>query len=94
MKVNNTDIYRYSQANRISSSEYANIEPASAKINGAVTPKINPNNNELITDGERQFFKKLFPDSKQLIEMHEVFNRNGSVSNSGVKKGVILDVTI
>jgi len=47
-----------------------------------------------ISQEEREFFKKLFPDSADLIQQHTLFTRNGKTQNVQVAKGVLLDSRI
>jgi hypothetical protein len=49
------------------------------------------NYNKIITKQERQFFVKMFPESKEQIENHVLFNRNGKVSNTNLYKGSLVD---
>lgn len=49
---------------------------------------------ELITNEEREFFKKMFPDSAGNIAEHVLFTRNGGTKNIQVNKGVLLDSRI
>ncbi len=46
---------------------------------------------DLITSGERNFFKKLFPENSDQIDKHIVFNRNGKTSQFNFAKGSIVD---
>ncbi len=50
---------------------------------------VNPD--KLITKQERQYFKKMFPESSELIEKHVLFNRNAKVQSPAIMKGQLVD---
>jgi len=58
-------------------------------INKININKLEPN--EVISKSERQYFVKLFPDSSSQIEKHVLFNRNGKIVESNMRKGGIFD---
>lgn len=49
------------------------------------------NSDNIISRDERDYFKKLFPESKELIENHVLFTRSGKTQSIQVTKGIILD---
>lgn len=49
------------------------------------------NTDKIISRDERDYFKKLFPESKDLIENHVLFTRSGKTQSIQVAKGIILD---
>lgn len=52
------------------------------------------NKNDIITQQERFFFVKMFPESAQKLENHILFNRNGRLLNGSLPKGTIIDVRV
>ena len=49
------------------------------------------NYSNVITNQERKFFVKMFPESEEQIKNHVLFNRNGKVQNTNVYKGSLVD---
>jgi hypothetical protein len=49
------------------------------------------NSSNILTQKERDFFVKMFPQNSEQIQNHVVFNRNGKLQSSNVSKGVIID---
>lgn len=47
--------------------------------------------NSLLTKQERNYFKKLFPESVEIIEKHILFNRNAKIQNIETAKGIFVD---
>ncbi|HPD33917.1 MAG TPA: hypothetical protein PKV40_06215 [Candidatus Kapabacteria bacterium] len=62
-----------------------------SKLNQSYINKLSNGQDELLSQNERDYFMELFPDRKELIENHIVFNRNGKISQSNLSKGIILD---
>jgi hypothetical protein len=58
------------------------------KENG--TAKLNSESN-LITQKEREFFIKMFPENQQQLEKHVVFNSSGRLQTHSYSKGMIID---
>ncbi|MGB9771288.1 MAG: hypothetical protein ACPLX7_04830 [Candidatus Kapaibacteriota bacterium] len=50
--------------------------------------------NKIISQQEREFFIKMFPESSQKIENHILFNRNGKVQSYSYAKGLIIDAKV
>ncbi len=50
--------------------------------------------NKIISQHEREFFVKMFPESSQKIENHVLFNRNGKVQSYSYAKGLIIDARV
>ncbi len=48
-------------------------------------------NSKLLTKQERNYFIKLFPESKEIIEKHILFNRNAKIQNIETFKGIYID---
>lgn len=47
---------------------------------------------KILTQKERDFFIKMFPDNSEQIQNHVLFNRNGKIQNSNTySKGIIFD---
>jgi hypothetical protein len=46
---------------------------------------------QIITPAERDFFIKMYPENAQQIARYTVFNRNGSLEQSAVPKGSLID---
>lgn len=49
------------------------------------------NNGSVLTQNERDFFIKMFPQNSEQIQNHVVFNRNGKLQSSNTSKGLIID---
>lgn len=48
----------------------------------------------ILSDNEKQFFKKIFPESKESLDRHVVFNRNGRVQSKSFSLGTLLDAKV
>jgi hypothetical protein len=48
-------------------------------------------NDKIITNNERDFFIKLFPDNSEQLANHVLFNRNGKLQVHNIQKGVLVD---
>ena len=48
----------------------------------------------ILSDNEKQFFKKIFPESKESLDRHVVFNRNGKVQSKSFSLGTLLDAKV
>lgn len=48
----------------------------------------------ILSDNEKQFFKNIFPESKESLERHVVFNRNGKVQSKTFSLGTLLDAKV
>ncbi len=44
-----------------------------------------------ITEAEKEFFIKLFPESAEIIKRHTLFNRNGRIHSPNLDVGRIID---
>ena len=49
------------------------------------------NGKNIITQTERDFFIKMFPESSEQLSNHILFNRNGRIQNYALAKGTIVD---
>jgi len=58
------------------------------KENGTARLKSDGN---LITQKERDFFIKMFPDNQQQLEKHVIFNSSGRLQTHSYSKGIIID---
>lgn len=52
------------------------------------------NGKDIITQQERSFFVKMFPESGQKLENHVLFNRNGRLNTDSFQKGTIVDARV
>jgi len=86
----NTDDNKINQDN-ISSRQDAKERSTDPVLNHSNVNKISNLQDELLSQNERDYFMQLFPDRKELIEKHVVFNRNGKISQSNLSKGMMLD---
>ncbi|TNE34149.1 hypothetical protein EP342_03170 [bacterium] len=48
----------------------------------------------ILSDNEKNFFKKIFPESKETLDRHVVFNRNGRVQSKTFSLGTMLDAKV
>lgn len=48
----------------------------------------------ILSDSEKNFFKKIFPESKETLDRHIVFNRNGKVQSKSFSLGTLLDAKV
>ncbi len=46
---------------------------------------------KIVTQKERKFFIRMFPDSSEQLEKHVLFNRTGRISQPNISKGSIVD---
>ncbi len=46
---------------------------------------------KVVTQKERKFFIKMFPDSSEQLEKHVLFNRSGRIASPNISKGSIVD---
>lgn len=49
------------------------------------------NTSKIITKQEKQYFKKMFPESSELIDKHVLFNRNAKIQSPSLQKGQLID---
>lgn len=66
----------------------SNLNQTNGRLN---TQQIKNSADELITQKERDFFKKLFPMDKTQLDRHIVFNRNGKINETNISKGILID---
>lgn len=45
----------------------------------------------LISQNERDFFIKLFPENSEQLQRHTLFNQNGRLQTPNLNKGMIVD---
>lgn len=50
--------------------------------------------NNILTQQEREYFVKRFPESAHKIENHILFNRNGKIQSYSYAKGLIIDARV
>ncbi|MFN3305777.1 MAG: hypothetical protein ACK42Z_01180 [Candidatus Kapaibacteriota bacterium] len=50
--------------------------------------------NDIISQQEREYFIKKFPESAHKIENHILFNRNGKIQSYSYAKGLIIDAKV
>jgi len=92
MKING-QILNNKYDNKLKEVDYNN------KVNTNNKVKSNSNNeiindkltNNLLTKRERNYFKKLFPESGEIIDKHILFNRNAKIQNIETAKGIFVD---
>ncbi|MFA7326260.1 MAG: hypothetical protein WC121_06315 [Candidatus Kapaibacterium sp.] len=48
----------------------------------------------ILSDNEKNFFKKMFPESSASLDRHVVFNRNGKVQSKVFALGTMLDAKV
>lgn len=48
----------------------------------------------ILSDNEKNFFKKIFPESSESLDRHVVFNRNGKVQSKTFSLGTMLDAKV
>ena len=48
----------------------------------------------ILSDNEKNFFKKMFPESTASLDRHVVFNRNGKVQSKAFSLGTLLDAKV
>ena len=46
---------------------------------------------KIVTQKERKFFIRMFPESSEQLEKHVLFNRTGRISQPNISKGSIVD---
>ena len=46
---------------------------------------------KIVTQKERRFFIKMFPESSEQLEKHVLFNRSGRLATPNISKGSIVD---
>lgn len=96
MKIPSIDAYKDSIFNEpvkpVSGEKTNGVEKVSdqntRKQSGTAKLKTNGN---LITDKEREFFIKMFPENQHQLEKHEVFTSSGRLQTQTYSKGIIID---
>ncbi len=104
MRVNPLNVYsRYEVRNQ---TQADNIQTLINESVSKVVPKQNQqekkdnislqlkDQNNIITQQEREYFIKRFPESAQKIENHILFNRNGKIQSYSYAKGLIIDARV
>jgi hypothetical protein len=61
------------------------------KLSTSQVQQLNTKSEDLISQKEREYFIKLFPENYNSLQKHIVFNRNGKLNTLTINKGVILD---
>ncbi len=98
MRLNATD----SQITRIYNNDSEGIASKS-RVNKTQTPqkqKLAEFNEKvsqpdsILSDNEKNFFKKMFPESTASLDRHVVFNRNGKVQSKAFSLGTLLDAKV
>jgi len=84
-KLNN-EVMENAKANSVSKTD-TTFDKNSLKTNTLN----NVDTSKIITKQERQYFKRLFPESSDLIERHVLFNRNAKMQSPAISKGMIVD---
>lgn len=107
MNVSPINVYNKYEVQKENSSENINKLINQNPQNGKIIPKQGTKNtpqdqlslklqnkNDIITQQERYFFVKMFPESAQKLENHILFNRNGRLLNGSLPKGTIIDARV
>jgi hypothetical protein len=71
------------------SNEIANVTKTITKKSGEINKNLDKVN--IISESEKKYFQKLFPENSAQIENHVVFNRSGKISETNVNKGSLFD---
>lgn len=74
-----------SRVNKTSSPQQRKLDEFNDKVNQPDT---------ILSDNEKNFFKKMFPESTDSLDRHVVFNRNGKVQNRTFALGTLLDAKV
>jgi hypothetical protein len=102
MKINTLNAYQNGFINSQSDIHLQNKAVAQANKSDELTisKSVSPNevrfsNNidtkNLVTKQERQFFVKMFPENKEQIERHVLFNRSGRTQSYATQLGSLVD---
>jgi len=92
MKING-QILNNKYDNNLKEIDFSNKVNTNNKVNSNTNNEINNHklSNSLLTKQERNYFKKLFPESGEIIEKHILFNRNAKIQNIETAKGIFVD---
>lgn len=74
-----------SKVNKTSYPQQQKLEEFNDKVNQPDT---------ILSDNEKNFFKKMFPESTDSLDRHVVFNRNGRVQSKSFSLGMVLDAKV
>lgn len=95
MKINGIDAYKSDYVNRPDKTKdiiHEVNKNGTSQTNNKPTLKLDINDiNELVSNKERDFFIKLFPESSEQLSRHVLFNRNGKLQQQPIMKGLIID---
>lgn len=101
MKVPAIDAYSNPYVNRVDGYGYGITKPNktqqttdSQKVEARDNKygyKLNNNPQEIVSDQERKFFMKLFPENSRQIERHVLFDQRGRLQTPSISKGQIID---
>ncbi|MCB0701140.1 MAG: hypothetical protein R2863_10780 [Candidatus Kapaibacterium sp.] len=82
---NSEGIASKSRVNKTNSPQKQKLEEFNDKVNQPDT---------ILSDNEKNFFKKMFPESSASLDRHIVFNRNGKVQSKTFALGTMLDAKV
>ncbi len=95
MKINGIDAYKNDYVNKpdkIKDIIYEVNNNGTSQNNNKPAIKLDLKDiNELVSNKERDFFIKLFPESSEQLTRHVLFNRNGKLQQQPIMKGLIID---
>ncbi len=78
----------------IATKDVNNIRPTEkSDINNVAKNELlkNFDPDKIVTQKERKFFIKMFPESSEQLEKHVLFNRSGRLATPNISKGSIVD---
>lgn len=92
MKING-QILNNKYDNNLKEIDFSNKVNTNNKVNSNTNNEIinDKLTNNLLTKQERNYFKKLFPESGEIIDKHILFNRNAKIQNIETAKGIFVD---
>jgi len=74
---------------KVSTTSFGNYKPVRTNQTTQLNESKLKNNDPKITNEEKKYFSKLYPDEKEIIENYHFYNRNGD--KNGVSLGSLVD---
>jgi len=74
---------------KVSTTSFGNYKPVRTNQATQLNESKLQNNDPKITNEEKKYFSKLYPDEKEIIENYHFYNRNGD--KNGVSLGSLVD---
>ncbi len=92
MKINKTNIYENNYLKEIQKQDSSNnITKIKDYEVSSHTQQSTIEHDKILSQTEREFFIKMFPESSEQIKNHVLFTNKGKLKTAAIHKGMIVD---